>query len=567
MHMSATHEQYIPDLDVLPCCEIIEDFDSLRALADEWSKLWSTCKWATIFQSLPWVTAWWRAFGEGLRLCTLVVRQGREVIGILPLVRCGGIIRFLGTPGADYGDILCGENQAPQVVEAALRALLDLEGWRTCEFANLRNDSVLMRCSSQLPREIRRLICTQSCTCRSSLLLNGNRDAVIERMQRKSALRRHRNKMQRAGNVRFCHIEDREEIHHHLNSLFHQHITRRAMANERSQFLSTRWREFYHAMVDEMDPRHELRFSLLELDGRAIAYHFGFESKGSLTLYKPTFDVDAWDLSPGDVLLSEMLGYARRRQLNEVDFTVGREAYKGHFTNQVQDVYSTRLYRRSWRAALSRAGQVLYEKVSESPGVKSAKRYIADCVWWVDRRLQELRACELLEKIWNTGLIYVHPDEGQDAVSGLQLSVRLGSLRDITDLAILYPRSFNPGVLQEYMARLRRGDRCYLLSEGAQTCIGWTRGMFAASDLGARNAIKHRIDLLYDYYVPSENPSVAVCSEILEQFVSCMEAAGCTVYVRIPRLDLAMQRAMRQKGFIPRSETGHRQVPECATAD
>ena len=101
--------------------EIVTDFDELTSLDHEWTQLWNESPSATIFQSLPWQRAWWKAFGSGLQLCTPVIRKDNEVVGILPLIRDHTTVRFLGTPGTDYCDILCREELAPIVLRMALK--------------------------------------------------------------------------------------------------------------------------------------------------------------------------------------------------------------------------------------------------------------------------------------------------------------------------------------------------------------------------------------------------------------------------------------------------------------
>lgn len=85
--------------------------------------------------------------------------------------------------------------------------------------------------------------------------------------------------------------------------------------------------------MDELDPSSELRFAVLELDGRPLAYHFGFESKRTYLWYKPAFDVGFWKYSPGEVLLRNLLRYARDSELREFDFTIGDESFKQRFAN------------------------------------------------------------------------------------------------------------------------------------------------------------------------------------------------------------------------------------------
>jgi CelD/BcsL family acetyltransferase involved in cellulose biosynthesis len=125
--------------------------------------------------------------------------------------------------------------------------------------------------------------------------------------------------------------------------------------------------------VNELDPKKELRFSVLELDGHPIACHFGFECRESLILYKPTFDTNLSRLSPGDVLLDELLSYAGRCHLKEVDFTIGREPYKRHFTNNTSEIFTMVLDRRKFLSKVRGIFYPLCEWLKASSAVKVIK--------------------------------------------------------------------------------------------------------------------------------------------------------------------------------------------------
>ena len=356
--------------------EIVTDFGELINLDAEWTQLWNDCPSATIFQSLPWQRAWWEAFGGGVQLCTPVIWEGNRLVGVLPLIHDHTAVRFLGTPGSDYCDILCREESAPMVVRAAFKSLLKMRSWRTCRLDNLRDDSQLFRHLGSLPVAIRSRVHVLPEAHRSSLLLDGCCNEVIASMRRKPLLKRHRNKMNRSGNVSFRHVEERVDAHLRLATLFQQHIGRRGMLGAQSQFLSPAWRTFYSALVNELDPKKELRFSVLELDGHPIACHLGFECRRILTLYKHTFDTNFASLSPGNVLLDELLAYAGEHHLKEVDFTIGRESYKQHFTNHTSEMYVMVLDKGKLFSKARGLFHPICERLEASSVVKATKRLI-----------------------------------------------------------------------------------------------------------------------------------------------------------------------------------------------
>jgi len=83
----------------------IEDLDAYRAL---WSRLLAETQRASFFHTLEWLEIYWRHFGAGQKLRTLVVFSRQGPIGILPLVVRSeptkvGPLRVLTYPLHDWG--------------------------------------------------------------------------------------------------------------------------------------------------------------------------------------------------------------------------------------------------------------------------------------------------------------------------------------------------------------------------------------------------------------------------------------------------------------------------------
>ena len=67
------------------------------------------------------------------------------------------------------------------------------------------------------------------------------------------------------------------------------------------------------------------RFEQLLFNGRHIAFHFGFDYFGCVTWYKPTFEVEYAEHSPGLLLTRHLIDDGLRRSRRELDFTGGDE--------------------------------------------------------------------------------------------------------------------------------------------------------------------------------------------------------------------------------------------------
>lgn len=64
----------------------INCIDQLAEYRQAWAKLQSETPGASFFQSLDWLLCYWRHFGQGQRLRTLIVCEGSTFVGIVPLV-------------------------------------------------------------------------------------------------------------------------------------------------------------------------------------------------------------------------------------------------------------------------------------------------------------------------------------------------------------------------------------------------------------------------------------------------------------------------------------------------
>src|SRR5208282_3597967 len=305
-------------------CQIISDFAELEELATVWERLWRSDPNAEIFQRFTWVRAWWQSFGSRFKLCVPVVYERGQVRLILPLVERGGTLRFLGSPQSDYSDMLCCHARPAQLLAMALEALLrSAPEWKECILSNLRPDSHMVRAWSELPSQLRRhlqLGTTHSCL---TIPLGERREAVIDSLLAGKHMRRRLQKLQKAGVVSFRHIESEAEAQQQLTDFLRCHRRRCAVFAKTSAFEQPAMRSMMRTLVAQLDLRRELRFGVLELNGRPLAWSLGFQANGKYAFYQQTFDLDAEEYAPGEVLLHYLLSYAKESVEREFDFLRG----------------------------------------------------------------------------------------------------------------------------------------------------------------------------------------------------------------------------------------------------
>jgi CelD/BcsL family acetyltransferase involved in cellulose biosynthesis len=133
------------------------------------------------------------------------------------------------------------------------------------------------------------------------------------------------------------HTHEPAIIFSQLDGFFAQHISRRSATTNPSLFVDSKQREYYRNIVVEIGPTGWLRFTRIDWNDRAIAYHFGLSYHGRYLFGVPSFEMELQRHSPGEVLLRQLLLAAIEEGADVFDFGIGDEAYKYRFaTSEVR---------------------------------------------------------------------------------------------------------------------------------------------------------------------------------------------------------------------------------------
>ena len=136
--------------------------------------------------------------------------------------------------------------------------------------------------------------------------LFGRPESTLAAVNKKSLLR-HERTLRREGTLDVLHLQDGKAILSHLDEFFEQHVGRWAETATPSFFRRPAVRAFYRRLTERAGDSGWLRFTRLDWNGRAIAFHFGFCYRGSYLWYKPCFAIELARRSPGEVLLRCLL--------------------------------------------------------------------------------------------------------------------------------------------------------------------------------------------------------------------------------------------------------------------
>jgi CelD/BcsL family acetyltransferase involved in cellulose biosynthesis len=318
---------------------VLSGFNDPTFGSAEWSRLLSSSQTNVVFLTHEWQSAWWETFCRGELLLIAAVRDA-EVVALAPFFAESGMIYFVGSGGSDYLDFI-GEILEPEILDALLnearRRVRDFIGF---VFYHVPENSWTGRLLEQAAARLELQMVDEGDLPAPALELT---DATVAReAANKKSLLRHEKFFARDGSLKILHLTRTEEILPQLDEFFAQHRERWASTPHPSLFCDEVQRRFYRAIA--LSNVDWLRFTRVEWQGRAIAFHFGFCHGGSFMWYKPSFAIDLARQSPGEVLLRQLLLAAMGEGAHTFDFGLGDEAFKSRFATRVDRVRNWGLY-------------------------------------------------------------------------------------------------------------------------------------------------------------------------------------------------------------------------------
>lgn len=322
---------------------LYDSFGQIPLAQNEWNALTQRSTTDTIFQTHQWANAWWKTFGERHKLLYLAVEDAGQLRGFAPLMTAstsvaGETLFFLADANSDYCDFTTNGNRYAVLDAVVGYFAREHTGWESITLHNVPEQSTTLAALTTLCAKHGLSTCLSQRVAAPRIDFNTDDHGF----KLKYSVRRHCNRMERLGHVQFRILQDKKDLPRMLDTLYEQHIARYRYKGRRSLFENPLCRSFYATLASDLMDAGWLHFSELTLDDRTLAIHYGFEYNKVLTWYKPAFDIGHRQYSPGTVLIKHLIDYARDRQLDALDFTIGDEPFKERFSNAVN--YNRNLY-------------------------------------------------------------------------------------------------------------------------------------------------------------------------------------------------------------------------------
>jgi CelD/BcsL family acetyltransferase involved in cellulose biosynthesis len=313
---------------------------SFDRLASSWDDLQHILRWETTFVLPRWLKVWWQVFGEGEKLYLFDVKQGKDIIGIAPLMAKEGKIYFIGsTDVCDYMDFVV----APGRELAFFTALLDKlkkDGIKELCLDSLRYDSTVMTCLVDLAKSegYETTVTRENVSLDLDLLSMWEEYLrTLSPKQRRETGRRFR-RLEEEGDINYRVVENAAP---EVLDLFFRLL--RKSRKDKAAFMTAKMESFFRALADTMAEAKLLRFGILEISGKPVAAVMCFDYNERVYLYNSGYDPEYGYLSVG--LMSKLLSIkdSIERGRKVYDFLKGPEEYKYRLRGREIPIYSCRI--------------------------------------------------------------------------------------------------------------------------------------------------------------------------------------------------------------------------------
>lgn len=259
----------------------------------------------------PAFTAAVDSTGEGVTVYVVEDRDG--IRAIWPLCRDRFALRPVGWPAADFqGPLSRGDFDTKQVLRAA--------GAPALLFDHLVESS-----PPSLTEAVRTWRPSPFMDIRGGLEGYGQRASKTGRSNMSQARRRARQAASRLGEM---HFEPFSTSHTELDQVIELKRQQYALTGANDYFAPPGRRALLHTLLDVGETDFGGVLSTVRCGSTLVAAHFGIRAKGVLHWWFPVYNPDLGNLSPGWILLRELVSAAPEAGWNRIDLGRGEDEYK-----------------------------------------------------------------------------------------------------------------------------------------------------------------------------------------------------------------------------------------------
>ncbi len=336
---------------------------AIDQLAVEWRTLCQEGNYDKPFYRPEWFRAFLHGFAPEKQIWLVTLRDQGRLAAVLPLIHEPDSV--LGLPvnrlcglANDHSprfDMIHSASISPQEAAAEIwRALKDVPGWDILKAPNVPVGGAfewILRMASQDGYPTGRWESLR--TPFIALPLSG--DPLTERFGDTSSkfranLRRRRRKLAQRGRIAVRRIEQADPAQ--LEKFYRLEQSGWKGQTGSAINCGAKTRKFYDALAREAALQGSLSLYFLEVDGQAVAGHFGLTHEGVYYCSKVGYDERWHTYSPGQLLVAAVLSDCLSRGVQELDFLGPEMEWKTDWSSRMRSHAWCFVYGRSLKARL-----------------------------------------------------------------------------------------------------------------------------------------------------------------------------------------------------------------------
>lgn len=544
------------------CIRIVQGDDAWSLLQDKafigaWSALARADQKATLNQEYPFVSTWYEQYADAYSpLLCLGYDHNDVLVGLIPLAQNtrNGELTHAGGGQAEYHGWIAAPQIDQDFLIASLVALyqqLPIERWT---WRWLPPGAPLEWLDSEILREAGIFV---TCMNQRAPLLDLSDAAKVKKITRNKSIKSKINRYKRRGDFRLERIVSVERAEELLPILREQCDFRQGAVNDATPFRSDRNKfQFFAQRMRYPDVNH---FTVLWLDDKPIAFHFGACDSDRVLLGLTSYDPVESRNSPGTLLLTELIALLAQEGYRYYDLTPGENSYKDRYANRQEPVCMPTFVRSRFdkakletREIVRVAAKNLIHRLGLSPKVVERARRVA-------RNRSLLRDGDAMRTLFGKPGVHLGRGHGVYRLDPSGFSFTNGAGPSVTCQQFEHLLSFDKSTdrnvfMLEALQRFESGDRFYSVTrDGVLAQYVWLKKLDARShrplafeDVPASSVI------LYDAYTDPGFEQHLPYRNLIGQVVRETLAAGETpVFAAASNGATALSDALEELGFRP----------------
>jgi CelD/BcsL family acetyltransferase involved in cellulose biosynthesis len=299
----------------------------------DWSDLVDRDPDGTFFHTPAYLKLYWEEFGAGTALLLAFAEEEGRVGGAVAFERVGDVLRFLGgTEVTDYMGPVADPNAADTVAKELMCALADRDDWARADLRGLPEDSAwLPRLATACADAGYRVYEEEDQNGVAPVIrLPDSFDRYLAALppRLRHEIRRKARRLEAEAGGFLVRAASARTLSRDLDRFVAMH---RASEGPKGRFMQPGMEIFFRRLGEAFLPSGVFRLAFVEAGGEVAAGAISLAFRKTVSLYNSAFDRRWARLSPGMVLISELIRSAIGDGFSRVDLLKGDLAYKYRF--------------------------------------------------------------------------------------------------------------------------------------------------------------------------------------------------------------------------------------------